>query len=102
MEELGYKVIRAVDGVQAVEYFSDHEKEISLVMLDVVMPNKGGVEAAGEIRAIAPHIPIIFMTGYDKEQALLKKANQKDSVIMSKPVPIEELALHLYQLIKNA
>lgn len=102
LKELGYTVVRATDGVEAVEYASKHAKEISLVMMDVVMPNKGGVEAAGEIRAIAPHVPIIFMTGYDKEQALLKKANQKDCVIMSKPVPIEELALHLYQLIKNA
>ncbi len=101
LEDLGYKVIRASNGLEAVGCFKKYAERVSLVMLDVVMPNKGGVEAAREILEISPNMPIVFITGYDKEQTLIGEAEREQSIIIAKPVDIESLSLVLHQQIHN-
>ena len=60
----GYKVIEAADGEDAVRTFMNHRDEIDLVILDVVMPRKGGKEAYDELKKIRPETKVIFASGY--------------------------------------
>jgi PAS domain S-box-containing protein len=64
LREAGYKVILAVDGVEAQEILFVREKEISLVVLDVVMPWAGGKVVYSFIQANMPHIRVLFCSGY--------------------------------------
>ncbi|OPY08050.1 MAG: Blue-light-activated protein [Syntrophus sp. PtaB.Bin001] len=66
LKPAGYRVLVAVDGEDALRLYRDHEKEIDLLLLDVVMPKKGGRCVYDEIRAVRPDIPCLFMSGYSE------------------------------------
>jgi CheY-like chemotaxis protein len=85
LESFGYEVISAVDGVDAVNKFKQSRKKINLLLFDVVMPNKNGLLAYDEIRAIAPDIKVIFTSGYSAEAVLLKAQADDHIMSISKP-----------------
>ena len=91
LESLGYRVLEAADGRQAVEVFSAHGDEIALVVLDVVMPEMGGVEAAERMRERQPEVPVIFATGYDRQQVAGDHARLPRSRLVGKPFAVSEL-----------
>jgi len=88
LEVLGYQVITAVDGRQAVDRFEAHSEEIDLCIFDVVMPVMGGNQAAKSIRQRHPEAKIIFATGYDKH--LLQDMENEE--VLTKPFAIEEMS----------
>jgi PAS domain S-box-containing protein len=60
----GYRTLRAHNGAEAVRVFQDHRGEISLVILDLIMPVMDGHEAADRIRELSDSVQILFMSGY--------------------------------------
>lgn len=66
----GYIVIEAVDGKDGIERFVQHQDEIALLVLDMVMPGKNGREAYEEIRKIKPGIKVLFISGYARDVIL--------------------------------
>ena len=68
LEGLGYRVITARDGREAVKVYEARHDRIDLILLDVIMPRTDGPEAYREMRELVPHVaPVIFMTGYSPE-----------------------------------
>lgn len=63
LERRGYRVLEAEDGEAAVALFEAHRCEIALVLLDVSMPRRSGLEALRAMRAAAPTLPAVVMTG---------------------------------------
>ncbi|MDQ7057469.1 MAG: ATP-binding protein [Ghiorsea sp.] len=92
LESLGYRVLQACDGREAVDMFSKHQHDIALVITDVVMPELSGIEAAQRMRQIQSNIPVIFSTGYDPDSTLTKNILAKHELILSKPYHINELS----------
>jgi len=93
LESLGYQVLTACNGSEALDLFQQHAEEIGLCILDVVMPILSGVKAAQSIRQIKPNMKIIFSTGYDKSLM----ASLEKEIMLTKPYTIPELS----QLIRN-
>ncbi|WP_018293936.1 PAS domain S-box protein [Mariprofundus ferrooxydans] len=91
LESIGYSVLEASDGLQAVELTKDSEMDIALIIMDVVMPKLGGVPAAARIRALCPDMKIIFATGYDKDETL-KDEMPSDEIVLSKPYNVVKLS----------
>ena len=85
LEELGYRVLIATDGIKAEDTFRIHCHDIDLVILDVVMPRRSGVDAAEAIRKINPDMKIIFATGYDRSNTLRGKTQIQAETIITKP-----------------
>jgi len=81
---LGYHVLTASDGEQAVELFEAHAEEIDLCVLDVVMPVMSGDEAARLMRQTRPDIKIIFASGYDRK----RQTDMENETLMNKPFSI--------------
>jgi len=98
LETLGYRVLQAENGLEAIQLFEAHQKEISLALLDVVMPHCGGMKLARKIREIAPSLPILFLTGYDQEHALGSE-EMEQSEILTKPVQFDALSHTIRQLL---
>lgn len=73
LEELGYQVTVCNDPETAVRVFAENPNDFSLVISDMTMPNKTGMELIGEIKQIKPEIKIILCTGFsdliDEEKA---------------------------------
>jgi two-component system, cell cycle sensor histidine kinase and response regulator CckA len=67
LEGLGYTVYLAENGEQALEVFTGHRNDISLVMLDMVMPKMGGMEAFLRLREQAPGVKVLFCSGFNRE-----------------------------------
>lgn len=69
LENVGYTVIEAVDGEDAVHQFVANKDRIQLAILDVIMPKKNGGQVFREMKAINPGFPVLFVSGYPAEIA---------------------------------
>lgn len=91
LENFGYKVIEASDGQEAIAKFIDNKDTIELVLLDVIMPKKGGKEVCEEISKIKPEIKILFMSGYHNDIINSKGLHRKGLEFIQKPASPHEL-----------
>jgi len=85
LESLGYRILIALDGGEAVEMFSAHRDSVALVLLDVIMPRRSGPEAYAAIQAMKPGVPVVFATGYSNETAALNEMAQRGIAVLRKP-----------------
>jgi CheY-like chemotaxis protein len=70
-EERGYAVLEGADGSAGLEIFQRHQEEISLVVLDLHMPELSGYELLAELQIIDPDVPIVVITGYTPDEERL-------------------------------
>ena len=89
---LGYQVMLATDGEQAVADFRANRDRIGLAVLDVVLPKLSGHEVYARIRELRPDIPVIFATGYSPEIAQLQRVQQEGLPVLQKPYSPRDLA----------
>jgi PAS domain S-box-containing protein len=92
LQDTGYEVVEMNDGQDAVEFFThDDRPPIDLIIMDMVMPRKDGVEAYHEIRKIDPYVPIVFSSGYIDTEQTRKAHTLGLSIALPKPYRIEQL-----------
>ncbi len=96
LEGLNYIVLTAKDGQEAVETYRASKDVIDLLVLDVVMPKMGGVEALRVIRQESPTVKAIFCTGYDKLNA---DDNASSEAVITKPFYVNELSQMLRSIL---
>jgi signal transduction histidine kinase/CheY-like chemotaxis protein len=60
----GYDILMAENGLQALEVYQAHQEEIDLVVLDVGMPQMGGLECLRRLRELDPQVRVLISTGY--------------------------------------
>lgn len=60
----GYRVHWARDGEEAIDLYHQHQKDIHLAMIDMVMPKLNGRAVYNRIQSLSPNVPVIFSTGY--------------------------------------
>jgi signal transduction histidine kinase/CheY-like chemotaxis protein len=82
----GYRVIKAHDGVEAVELFTKYQDQIELVIMDALMPKMSGKRAWDEIRSIRPDVKAFFVSGYSNEISGGKLAIDYSLPFIGKPV----------------
>jgi YesN/AraC family two-component response regulator len=63
-----YKVILAQNGEEAIEKFLANKERIQLLLLDMIMPEKSGIEVYEEIKSIKPDTKVIFVSGYTADR----------------------------------
>jgi len=85
LERHGYQVLEAANGLDALDLVTARSAEISLVLSDMVMPGMGGTELASRVRAIAPKLPVLLMTGYTEEAIIRAGDRPLDEHIIEKP-----------------
>lgn len=64
LQQAGYDVLSASNGVEALMIYSSYKSSIDLVLTDVVMPGMNGVELAERLRALNPTVRILLMSGF--------------------------------------
>jgi len=92
LEKYGYRVLNAMNGVEAVQVAWNYKDPIHLLLTDTVMPKMNGKELADELRKSRPKIKIIFVSGYPRE--VLSRQGSIDPAIhlIQKPFELEDLA----------
>lgn len=85
LEELGFKLILAADGTEAVKAFKQNSSQIDIAILDIVMPGLSGPDAYVQMAAINPNLPVLFATGYTKGIETVLQTAQKHGAVIQKP-----------------
>ncbi len=100
LKEYGYNVILAENGEDAVNKFVDNKDAVQLLLLDMIMPKKGGKEAYEEIKKIRPDIKVLLATGYTAD-----KISGQDSLLdgfsdfVLKPVSPKDLLIKIREVL---
>ena len=97
----GYRLLVAKDGAEAIDLFLRHAREVSLAILDVIMPRKGGREVYDAIRARRPDVPVLFHSGYNDEAIGKDKLPLDGYHLIQKPYRPQELLHQVRMLIQE-
>jgi len=92
LEKLGFQVILAQNGSIAVDEFARRADEISLVILDLTMPEMTGDQALAAIRRIRPQVPIVLTSGFGEEEVVERLANVPIDGFLKKPFRVDEFS----------
>ena len=92
LEELGYRVLAAGNGLEALEIEGEGTQAIDLVLTDVVMPALGGFELAAILAESRPRLPVVFMSGYPTRGELKTVSIPSGAIFLPKPFKPADLA----------
>jgi len=95
----GFRVLEASNGVDGVEVFSEHQQEIALVLLDMVMPRMSGDEAARKIREINAQVPILATSGYGEIEAMRRFRESGMNGFLPKPFRPDQLVAKVEEIL---
>ncbi len=92
LEILNYNVRTACTGMEAITIFQEHQGEIDLIILDMIMPGMGGGETFDRLKQIDPDVRVLLSSGYSLEGQAKDILNRGCLGFIQKPYKIEELA----------
>jgi DNA-binding response OmpR family regulator len=96
----GYTVITASDGLEALEKMSQFD--ISLVLLDIMMPGLDGFEVLDHMRQYEENIPVIMLTGIQEATTKVDSLTLGADDYITKPFSVEELLARIQVKLKRA
>ncbi len=99
LQRIGYCVLEAASGENALEIFQEQGAEIDLVLLDLIMPGLNGFQTLERLRALNPQVPVLMCSGYGEG------ATEKlppDVKFLSKPYPLEILSQRVSEALNRA
>jgi two-component system cell cycle sensor histidine kinase/response regulator CckA len=102
LETLGYCLLLAKDGEEAVNQLAAHRDAISLVILDVIMPKLDGIDAYQRISEVKPGVPVIFTSGYSDHGPVLASLTKKGVSVLQKPYGSKVLARRVREVLDEA
>jgi two-component system, cell cycle sensor histidine kinase and response regulator CckA len=102
LEALGYHVILATNGTEAVALFKSNTARIDAVVLDVVMPGMSGPDAYAEMSTVRPGLGVVFATGYTAEAASLTSLVAKGASVLQKPYTATSLSKAIRQALESS
>ena len=91
LSRAGFSAIVAEDGQQAIDIFTQKSSEIDLVVLDMNMPKKNGVQAFYGIRELDPKMKIVIASGESRNEVLAQFGDDKPNGILQKPFVLGKL-----------
>ena len=92
LEGLGYRVVVAGNGKEAVQVFREKCDRIALVLLDVVLPKLSGPAAYAKMVVMKPGLRVVFITGYSTDISVLRAMVEKRVTVLQKPHSTDMLA----------
>ena len=92
LEQAGYHVVVAQDGLMAEAIARSYPRRIDLLITDVVMPGRSGWKTAEVIKGLFPHVRVLFMSGYLGDDNIQYQALDPDIPFLEKPFTPATLA----------
>jgi CheY-like chemotaxis protein len=89
--QLGYKVLEAGNGSQAMYVAQSHQGSIDLLMTDIVMPGTGGRELAAKFVGMRPDARVLYMSGYTDDTIVRHGIEEGSVALLTKPFTMETL-----------
>ena len=100
LRELGYRVVEAASGEDAMVFVDQTREEIDLLFTDVVMPGMTGEELAAELRRERPDLKVLYASGYTRDAIMHSGRLQPGVALLQKPFNLAELARKLRDVLE--
>ena len=88
---MGLEPVFATDGREGVEVFRTNPGRFALVLLDLTMPHMDGAEAFTELRRLRADVPVVLMSGFNEQEALVRFAGKGIASFIQKPFALDSL-----------
>lgn len=101
LEEQGYSVVTAKDGDDAIRLYAQLYTRIHAVVLDMVMPQKGGLETYREMKEINPKVKVLLSSGYSQDGHAQEILNEGVMGFVQKPYDMSQLFTALRKVLDS-
>lgn len=95
---IGFEVLSVASGRDAIAAFESHMDQLTLVMLDLTMPDMSGDQVLREMRRRNPQVPVLLCSGYSEEEMSHRLDDCDSAGFLQKPYTYESLRARLKQL----
>jgi PAS domain S-box-containing protein len=99
LTERGYRVVPARNGREALAALRDPASSPGLLVTDVIVPDMGTGELEWQVHALRPDLPILYMSGYPRDDILDRGLLREDQPFLQKPFTGEDLASDVGRMI---
>jgi len=100
LQKLGYSVLQARDGQEALEVFESNKNTVDLVILDMRMPHNGG-RAFDQLKQIKSDVKVLIASGYTEDRQIRNMFEQGCVGFIQKPFSINVLSRKITKALKN-
>ena len=101
LEELGYTVLSAMSGKEAIDVFQTSREDIKLIIMDMIMPGMGGGETYDRLKEIDPDIKVLLSSGYSINGQATKILRRGCDGFIQKPFNMNQLAQKIQEIQAN-
>ena len=99
LKKLGFEVLLAAHGREAIEVIKEKGADIVCVLLDLTMPHLDGEETFRQLRSLMPHLPVVLTSGYNEQDVIHRFSGKGLAGFIQKPYQTEALARALRQIL---
>ena len=99
LEDLGYAIVKAVDGEEAISEFTTHERPIQLVVSDIIMRGLDGPQTIDRIRELEPATKVLYMSGFTRDAAIRNGELAPGTDFIQKPFTGDQLGACVRELL---
>ena len=101
LREKGYQVLPAATVNEALKLFKENQKKIALLLTDVVLPDRSGLELADDLTNIIPQLPVVLSSGYPGDKSNWEKIQKLGYRFLKKPFSMNELLNVIFQALEK-
>jgi CheY-like chemotaxis protein len=101
LEKLGFRVIDAQDGKEALAAFAEHRDEIRCVILDLTMPHLDGEACFREMRRLSPDVRVLLSSGYNEQEVISRFVGKGLAGFVQKPYTLSDLLSKLRDVLER-
>ena len=102
LEGVGYRVLEAVSGDEALQIAEAHKGPISLMITDIVMPGMSGHSLAQQLKAVRPETKVLYVSGYADSTIFRCGLQPSEANLLHKPYTQNELTNKLRDVLDTA
>ncbi len=101
LEAMGYRVLAAQSGREAIELYKEKRDDLDLVILDIIMPDMGGGETFDRMREINPDIEVLLSSGYSVDRQASRILERGCKGFIQKPFDMSELSRKIREILEK-
>ncbi|MBN2397909.1 MAG: PAS domain S-box protein [Deltaproteobacteria bacterium] len=100
LESLGYTILKARDGAEAIDIFKEGNGSIDMVFLDIVMPGMSGKDTYDRLKELNPDVKVLLSSGYDIDTQATEILNRGADGFIQKPFALKDLSQKIKKIME--
>jgi PAS domain S-box-containing protein len=99
LKSIGYKVLTASGGEEALKIYDQNKNQISLVILDMIMPGMDGGKTYSHLKRLNPQIKVLLSSGYSINEEVTAIMEKGCNGFIQKPFNVKEIAIKIREIL---